>query len=120
SLQGVPALLPTALDAASQELVRHWLGWRYRLIPYVLGIIEDAVRTGLPVQRSMPLAFPDDVMAHVWDTQYLLGPALLVAPVLQPGTQTQIYLPKGDAWWDVSTGQRYEGGTTLTLDVGLE
>src|SRR5690606_24649188 len=79
-----------------------------------------AVRTGLPVQRSMPLAFPADVMAHVWDTQYLLGPALLVAPVLQPGTQHKVYLPAGDAWWDRSTGQRYEGGSGLSVDVELD
>src|SRR3546814_12825991 len=56
SFQGLPALLPDAFDEPTRELVRHWLQWRYRLIPYVLGIIEDAVRGGLPVQRSMALA----------------------------------------------------------------
>ncbi|NYT69085.1 glycoside hydrolase family 31 protein [Pusillimonas noertemannii] len=120
SFQGLPQLLPQGFDEATRALVRHWLQWRYRLIPYVLGIIEDAVRTGLPVQRSMPLAFPADVMAHVWDTQYLLGPALLVAPVLQPGTQHKVYLPAGDAWWDLSTGQRYEGGSVLSVEVELD
>ncbi|NYT62429.1 glycoside hydrolase family 31 protein [Alcaligenaceae bacterium] len=120
SFQGIPALLPSAFDDATQELVQHWLQWRYRLIPYVLGIIEDAVRTGLPVQRSMALAFPADPVAQVWDTQYLLGPALLVAPVLKPGNQVQVYLPEGDAWWDLNTGWRYEGGTTWTVEVGLD
>lgn len=120
SFQGLPALLPGAFDTATRELVQHWLRWRYRLIPYVLGIIEDAVRGGLPVQRSMAMAFPDDAVAHLWDTQYLLGPALLVAPVLQPGTQTKVYLPEGSAWWDLNTGWRYEGGTTWTVDAGLD
>jgi len=120
SFQASADLLPMAFDPQTQVLVRHWLHWRYRLIPYVLGIIEDAVRTGMPVQRSMALAFPDDPLAHAWDTQYLLGPALLIAPVLQPGTQTTVYLPRGDAWWDLRTGWRYEGGTTLTMEVGLD
>src|SRR5690606_13875602 len=80
SLQAAEALLPEAFDEATRELAKHWLQWRYRLTPYVLGIIEDAVRTGLPVQRSMAQAFPADEQAHLWDTQYLLGPALLVAP----------------------------------------
>lgn len=120
SFQGVPALLPDAFDGATRELVRHWLQWRYRLIPYVLGIIEDAVRSGLPVQRSMALAFPADPMAQAWDTQYLLGPALLVAPVLHPGAETRVYLPAGDAWWDLNTGWRYEGGTTWTVSAGLD
>ncbi len=120
SFQGSPALLPSAFDAKTQALVQHWLQWRYRLVPYVLGIIEDAVRTGLPVQRSMALAFPGDPVAHAWDTQYLLGPALLVAPVLASGEETKVYLPEGDAWWDLNTGWRYEGGTTWTVRTGLD
>ncbi len=120
SFQATPALLPTAFDSATRQLAQHWLQWRYRLIPYVLGIVEDAVRTGMPVQRSMAMAYPDDVMAHVWDTQYLFGPALLVAPIMQPGNEVKVYLPKGDNWWDMNTGWRYEGGTTLTVQAGLE
>lgn len=120
SFQGLPALLPAAFDESTRELVSHWLQWRYRLVPYVLGIIEDAVRTGLPVQRSMALAFPDDPVAQAWDTQYLFGPALLVAPVLHAGKQAKVYLPEGDAWWDLNTGWRYEGGTTWTVQAGLD
>jgi alpha-D-xyloside xylohydrolase len=120
SFQGVPGLLPSAFDAATQELVRHWLHWRYRLVPYVLGIIEDAVRTGLPVQRSMALSFPGDPVAQAWDTQYMLGPALLVAPILEPGAKTRVYLPGGHAWWDMNTGWRYEGGTVLEVECGLD
>ncbi|HEY9279917.1 MAG TPA: glycoside hydrolase family 31 protein [Eoetvoesiella sp.] len=120
SIQGLPALLPSAFDEKTRELAGHWLQWRYRLIPYVLGIIEDSVRTGLPVQRSMALAFPNDPVAQAWDTQYLLGPAILVAPALQPGKQIKVYLPEGDAWWDLNTGWRYEGGTTWTVEAGLD
>nr|WP_088603671.1 glycoside hydrolase family 31 protein [Candidimonas nitroreducens]OWT60413.1 glycosyl hydrolase [Candidimonas nitroreducens] len=120
AFQGAPGLLPGDFDDATRELVRHWLQWRYRLVPYVLGIVEDAVRTGLPVQRSMALSFPGDPLAHAWDTQYLLGPALLVAPVLQPGNEVKVYLPRGDAWWDLNTGWRYEGGTTWTVEAGLD
>lgn len=120
SFQAASALLPQAFDTQTQALVKHWLQWRYRLVPYVLGIIEDAVRTGLPVQRTMAMVFPDDVVAHAWDTQYMLGPALLVAPATQPGRQVKVYLPEGAAWWDLNTGWRYEGGTTLLVDAGLD
>lgn len=120
SFQGSDALLPTAFDEATLEHARTWLQWRYRLIPYVLGAIEDSARNGLPVQRSMVMSFPADSKAHAWDLQYLLGPALLVAPILQPGGKTEVYLPQGDAWWDLNTGQRYEGGTYLTMDCALD
>ncbi|WP_459616984.1 glycoside hydrolase family 31 protein [Bordetella sp. 2513F-2] len=120
AFQGVPGLMPWAFGEETLGHVRTWMNWRYRLIPYVLGAIEDSVRTGLPVQRSMALSFPNDPHAHAWDTQYLLGPALLVAPILRPGREVRVYLPKGDAWWDLATGHRYEGGTTWTMQCGPE
>lgn len=120
SFQGIPALMPDNFDVKTRKLISHWLEWRYRLLPYITGIVDDAVRTGLPVQRSMAQAFPDDKDAHKWDCQYLLGPALLVAPVMQSGDTAEIYLPKGEAWWDLRTGWRYEGGTTWTIKVGLD
>lgn len=118
--QAHPKLIPTAFDEKTRAHIQTWLQWRYRLVPYVLGAIEDAARTGLPVQRSMALSFPADEEAHRWDTQYLLGPALLVAPIMQPGEEVQVYLPKGEAWWDLNTGWRYEGGTVWTIKCGLD
>ncbi len=110
-MQGLPALRPDAFDEATQARIHTWLQWRYRLIPYVLGAIEDAARNGLPVQRSMPLAFPHDDEAAAWPHQYLLGPALLVAPLLESGDEVEVYFPEGEAWWDLATGWRYEGGS---------
>lgn len=114
-LQGLPALLPTALDEAAQARARTWLQWRYRLVPYVLGAIEDSARNGLPVQRSMALAFPNDPEAQAYESQYLLGPALLVTPLLASGDEVTVYFPAGEAWWDLATGWRYEGGTAWTF-----
>jgi alpha-D-xyloside xylohydrolase len=119
SFQAHPQLVPTAFDETTRGHIQTWLQWRYRLIPYVLGAIEDAARTGLPVQRSMALSFPADKEAQRWDTQYLLGPAVLVAPAMQPGQDIQVYLPAGEAWWDLNTGWRYEGGSVLTVTCGL-
>jgi len=117
--QGTPGLLPWDFGDDVAEHARTWMQWRYRLIPYVLGAIEDAARSGLPVQRSMAMSFPHDEQAHGWDMQYLLGPALLVAPITQPGNQVRVYLPKGEAWWDLNTGHRYEGGAEWTIDCTL-
>lgn len=120
TLQGKEGLLPWSFDEATLGHVRTWMQWRYRLVPYVLGAIEDAVRTGLPVQRSMAMSFPADTQAHAWDHQYLLGPALLVAPVIRPGREIEVYLPKGEAWWDLNTGHRYEGGAVWKVSCELD
>ncbi|MCD8504254.1 MAG: glycoside hydrolase family 31 protein [Burkholderiaceae bacterium] len=108
------------LQDKHQELITHWMQWRYRLIPYVLGAIEDAARTGLPIERAMAMCFPQDREAHRWDTQYMCGPALLVAPVTEPGTKVQVYLPQSEGWWDLRTGWRYDGGQTLEIDADLD
>lgn len=119
-IHAVPGLLPTDFDAETQAYIQHWFRWRYRLVPYVLGIIEESVRSGLPVQRALSLEFPDDPEVLNWSHQYMLGSALLVVPFLQPGTEIEVYLPKGSAWWDLSTGWRYEGGTRWTIQAGLD
>jgi alpha-D-xyloside xylohydrolase len=42
----------------------------------------------------------------------MFGPALLVAPVTQPGgTRREVYLPQASAWYDFWTGARIEGNT---------
>ncbi len=120
SFQGAPGLMPDAFDDKTKKIIAHWLQWRYRLLPYIAGIVDDAVRTGLPVQRSMAQSFPADVKAHAYETQYMLGPALLVAPIVQAGETAEIYLPAGEAWWDLNTGWRYEGGTTWQIKLGLD
>ena len=68
-----------------EAIVRDWLTLRYRLIPYLEGCLAEAERTGLPPMRAMPLAFPDQPESWAFDTQYLFGPDLLVAPILRPG-----------------------------------
>lgn len=107
------ARLPTVFDEQTQNKIKDLFTWRYRLLPYVLGIIEDATRTGLPVQRMMPLAFPKDKTAHDFELQFMFGPALLVAPILDATDEVTVYLPEGEAWWDINTSTRYEGGQTL-------
>jgi alpha-D-xyloside xylohydrolase len=43
----------------------------------------------------MVLAFPGDRSARDAHLQYLLGPDVLVAPVLEPGGRTRVYVPPG-------------------------
>jgi alpha-D-xyloside xylohydrolase len=81
-----------------ERIVRRWLEWRYRLIPYLQACAYEAHRTGMPVMRAMPLAFPGDRASWAFEEQYLLGPSLLVAPVLRPGGRVRLYLPAG-RWW---------------------
>ncbi|WP_284234527.1 TIM-barrel domain-containing protein [Arenivirga flava] len=47
----------------------------------------------------------------------MLGDALLVAPVLEPGARLwSVYLPDGD-WVEASTGKPFQGGRLIDVDV---
>jgi alpha-D-xyloside xylohydrolase len=70
------------------------------------------------VMRAMPLAFPDDPDTWQHDTQYLLGPSLLVAPAVRAGGRVRIGLPEG-RWFELATGEWLEGGRTIERDVPL-
>ena len=118
--QSIDGLMPQSFDAKTQELITHWLRWRYRLVPYVLGIIEESVRCGLPVQRALALEFPNDPEVANWPHQYMFGSTLLIAPFMQPGDEIEVYLPAGSDWWDISTGWRYEGGKRWLVKAGLD
>lgn len=110
---------PWEFGEAIEALVRGWLGWRYRLIPYLEACAVEARRSGLPVMRAMPLAFSDQPLSWQYETQYMLGPALLVAPLVAPGGRVQVYLPAGE-WFDLWTGAGLAGPQVLNLDVPLE
>ncbi len=102
------------------EIVRRYARLRYRLLPYIWAAARESTETALPVVRSMHLAFPDDPAAASIETQYLFGPSLLVAPVLNPEGRVRVYLPAGQVWYDFWTNERVDGGRWLDMTVPLD
>ncbi|HEX5078509.1 MAG TPA: TIM-barrel domain-containing protein [Geminicoccaceae bacterium] len=102
-----------------EAIIRSWLELRYQLIPYLERCLEEAAATGMPVMRAMPLAFPNEPELWPFETQYMCGPSLLVAPILRPGGRVRLRLPRGD-WQDLLTGDRFEGGRSLELTYPLD
>ncbi len=69
-------------------LVEH-LRLRERLLPYLRRLADDAVLTGLPPMRPLFVDFPSDPAAWTTDDAFMLGPDLLVAPVLDAGVSSR-------------------------------
>jgi len=68
-----------------------------------------------------PLSWLDPSERRLWqiDDAFLVGDALLVAPVVQEGaTQRMVYLPAG-TWYDFESERVYAGGQEVTLDAPL-
>ena len=50
--------------------------------------------------RPLFYEFPEDENAFGLDNEYMLGPALLVHPIVRPNVQhTTVYLPGNDQFW---------------------
>jgi alpha-D-xyloside xylohydrolase len=118
-VNGIGEREPWAFGAEAEGIARKWLALRYRLIPYLEQAIAQAMLTGMPVARAMPLAFPDSRLARPFETQFMCGDALLVAPILREGGEVDIALPPG-AWYDLNTRARYAGSQVLRYAAKLD
>jgi alpha-D-xyloside xylohydrolase len=67
----------------------------------------------------MVLEFPGDPTCQHIDSQYMLGPSLLVAPVFEPGGHVRVYLPAG-RWHDFWTDETVEGPCWRELTMPLD
>jgi alpha-glucosidase/alpha-D-xyloside xylohydrolase len=103
-----------------EPICRKYLELRYRLMPYIYTALKETAETGMPMMRALWLHAPDDPQAAACGDQFLFGPDLLVAPVIEKGASSRrVYLPRG-RWVDFWTEREVEGGTEITREVDLE
>ncbi|MFO7697390.1 MAG: glycoside hydrolase family 31 protein, partial [Anaerolineae bacterium] len=101
--------VPWLYDNEAVDVLRHFSRLKNRLMPYLYGAAVTAHERGIPVMRSMPISFPQDRGCDTLDRQYMLGDALLVAPVLSEDKTVDYYLPAG-RWTNLLDGRVVEGG----------
>jgi alpha-D-xyloside xylohydrolase len=94
---------------------------RYRLLPYVYSQAWKVTSEDYTIQRPLVMDFREDPATWEIGDQFLFGPAILVSPVLtEHATSRAVYLPAGAAWYDFWTGERTNGGTTITASAPLD
>jgi alpha-glucosidase (family GH31 glycosyl hydrolase) len=103
--------------AATRKLTKE----HHELIPYSRSLVDQSIRTGLPPIRAMLLAFPDDEQVADMGDQYMFGPSLLVAPVLEAGAgKREVYLPAGE-WIDANDpARRHTGPKRIEVRAPLD
>lgn len=106
---------PELLDLLRQQFYLH-----YNLTPYFYSLMLEAAETGVSSIRAMALEFPNDENTYNLDGQFMLGDAMLIAPVLDDYIcETSLYLPSGE-WYGLFDGKKYEGGKSITVPVVKE
>ncbi|MEV1046640.1 glycoside hydrolase family 31 protein [Streptomyces sp. NPDC049916] len=92
---------------------------RERLGPYFVTLSHLARSTGAPYVRPVWWGAPRDRALRECEDAFLLGDAVLVAPVLEPGARRRaVRLPRG-RWYDAESGRAYEGPGQVVLDAPL-
>lgn len=110
--------VPWAFDDESVAVTRLFSTLKMSLMPYLGRLGEEAATRGIPVMRPMLLEFPADRTARTIGTQYMLGDALLVAPVFDEHT-AEFYVPEG-TWTSLLTGDTYTGPRWYRKDMGFD
>jgi alpha-glucosidase len=101
---------PWVHGAEHEAIRRRFIEARYRLMPYVYGLAEEASRTGVPLMRPFWLEHPNADDFYTNDHAFLFGAELLVQPKLDETLDPlEITVPPG-VWYDYWTGARVAGG----------
>ncbi|KAF9883779.1 hypothetical protein FE257_002809 [Aspergillus nanangensis] len=77
---------------------------RYAILPYFYTLFHQAHTTGSTVMRALAWEFPHDPNLAAVDNQFLVGPSVMVIPVLEPHATTVkgVFpgLSTGEVWYD--------------------
>lgn len=110
-----PANEPWSYGEEAEAISKTYIGFRYRLMPYIYSKFYEASQTGMPIARSLCISYPHDekVYDNSFQYQFLFGDALMVTPVTTDEKTKTVYLPKGD-WYNLFTDERLSGEKEIT------
>lgn len=108
------------------EASRRVMNVRYSLLNYMYTLFYNAHTKGDTVMRALAWEFPEDETLKGTFAQFMLGPSLLVTPVLVPNVDTvQGVFPgigEGTRWYDWYTLKEVQAKPqeNVTMDAPLE
>lgn len=102
------------------EEMRFWHWLRMNLQPYLVNVAQECVKHNKPMIRPLVYYWPDDVMAVQNEDEFLLGDAILVAPLLEENSLVrEVYLPEGK-WYAFFSGKQYQGGQKISTTEDMK
>lgn len=96
---------PAHFDDDTVNILRATLLRRYSYLPYMYTLFYKAHVAGHPVIQPLGFEFPRDEHAHRAEFQYLVGPALMVSPVVEEkAISVNVYYPNA-SWFGIDDGR---------------
>jgi alpha-D-xyloside xylohydrolase len=100
--------VPWNYDDEAVQVLSKFTKLKCSLMPYLYRLAIQSHEEGTPMLRAMVLEFHDDPACDYLDQQYMLGDALLVAPVFSRDGAVSYYVPEGK-WTNLLDGRVIEG-----------
>lgn len=120
TIKDSPDQEPWSYGTQVEGIVRRYLELRYQLLPYFYSTYAQSTALGLPPIRPTFLFDRTDTRLYGQDDVFMVGDALLIAPILEKGaTQREVYLPRG-VWYDFWTRKLIDGARTITVEAPLQ
>ena len=103
------------------QIMKKFIEIREMMRDYTRSLMAEAHETGAPVMRTMFYEFPEDLNTWELDTQYMYGPDILAAPIVEPHAfRRKVYLPEGSTWTNAHTGEILEGGQWIEAEASMD
>lgn len=100
---------PWHFDEETVKLSRDAGELHIKFAPYITNLARQTPRNGEPILAPLWYHYPMDREAQQINDQFMLGPDVIVAPVVKKGaTSRDLYLPEG-RWRDLKTGEETKG-----------
>jgi alpha-glucosidase len=117
---GAPLREPWVYGEPTTSICREFLKVRQSLMPYLYSLSWQAHLTGAPLVR--PLSWVDEEDQRLWevDDSFMLGDALLVAPVVEQGAAfRKVTLPNG-RWYNFWDDVVFDGGREIVVETSMD
>ncbi|KAI0386685.1 glycoside hydrolase family 31 protein [Hypomontagnella monticulosa] len=99
------------------EAARKAIDARYRLLDYMYTAMHAASTTGVPIANPLFFVYPADANTFGIDTQFFIGDALLISPVVDDYAESVTYYLPDDVFYDFWTLKQVRGtGAPVTVD----
>jgi len=105
------------LDTVHFNAVKKVVALRMKMTAYIMQLAKEAAITGEPIARTMEYVFPHEGLDTCKD-QFMLGNKIMVAPMVEKGTQRTVIFPKGI--WQDENGNVIKGPAVKQLQTPID
>ncbi len=94
---------------------------RYHMMPYLYSMAGWVHLNDYTMMRPLVMDFNGDSRVLDIKDQWMFGPSLMACPVSRYKMRSrEVYLPQQCGWYDLYTGERHDGGRTITAPAPYE